>query len=260
MLKHLLISLFVLLGLQSVAQRVLVPNLTTFDDKRIHFGFTLGINTMDMGFSYAPIDSVDIYSNIEYAPYDGESFREYIADTVNYNVQAELADLLPGFTVGIITNFRVSEYLDMRFNPGLSFGSKRISYNIPIYDRNGSGKVDAHNVQSIYLDFPLMLKYKSKRIVNQRPYMISGMAYRLDISKRTEDDLLQLDRNTFFFEIGMGWDSYLSHFRFSTEVKYSLGLNNILKPLPDNSPQLPVYTDALSRITANMLTLSFHFE
>lgn len=258
MLKQVLVFILLLVGVHSIAQRVMVPNLTTFDDRKLHFGFTLGINTMDLGFDYATIDSTSISSNSIYNSYPTltDSLK-----SLNYNVDGDLKSLIPGFTVGIVTNLRLSEYFDLRFTPGLSFGNRKLFYNIPIYDATaGSGTVQSYEARSTYLDFPLLIKYKSKRIVNQRPYMIGGVAYRWDISKANDDDLVPMKKNNFFFEIGVGWDSYMQYFRFSTEIKYSLGLNNILGDLPSNFTQLPVYQSAFSRLTSNLLTLSFHFE
>lgn len=35
-----------------MGQRLFLKNLTTFDEKRIHFGFTLGVNTADLAFTH----------------------------------------------------------------------------------------------------------------------------------------------------------------------------------------------------------------
>jgi hypothetical protein len=235
-----------------------VPNLTTFDDRTIHFGFTLGLNTLDMGFShYYTLDK-----NPTFDPSEVENLNPaYLAeiDSVGRMVRADIATLTPGFSVAIVSNLRLTENLDLRFLPGLSFGSRQVVFNVPIHDLNKPSNTDKYTFRSTYLDFPLLIKYKSKRIINQRPYLIGGVATRVDISKSAKEDLIQTRRMSFYAEAGMGWDTYLQFFRLSTELKYSFGLNNSLAGLPGD-PQPKYFSQAFKKLTAHMLTLSFHFE
>ncbi|HKM93204.1 MAG TPA: outer membrane beta-barrel protein, partial [Prolixibacteraceae bacterium] len=136
---------------------------------------------------------------------------------------------------------------------------RRVTYNLPLHDLNEPSNVDNFTIRSTYLDFPLMLKYKSKRIINQRPYMLTGLAMRVDISKAEKAELLRLKKATFYAEAGMGWDIYLQFFRLSTELKYSFGINNSLTA-PPVEPQPKYYNQAFKRLSSHMLTLSFHFE
>ncbi len=235
-----------------------VPNLTTFDDRTVHFGFTLGLNTLDMGFSHYNT----LNMNPTFDPADVENLNpKYLSeiDSVGRMVRADIATLTPGFSVAIVSNLRLTENLDLRFLPGLSFGSRQLVYNVPIHDLNEPSNTDRYTFRSTYLDFPLLVKYKSKRIINQRPYMIGGLAMRVDISKSAKEDLIQTKRMSFYAEAGMGWDMYLQFFRLSTELKYSFGLNNSLAGLPGD-PQPQYFSQALKKLTAHMLTLSFHFE
>lgn len=94
---------------------------------------------------------------------------------------------------------------------------------------------------------------------NQRPYLIGGVACRIDISKTGVEDLVRLKKLSTYVEAGMGWDMYLQFFRLSTELKFSFGLNNILDDGPKDT-QKQVYTNAFSQLTSDMFILSFHFE
>ena len=245
------ILIFLLSGLTSSAQRLLLKNLTTFDDKRIHFGFTLGVNTTDFAFTH--------YNFIGDNP-------KFVPETVNgaqitgtNKIRADISTLTPGFTVGIVTNLRLAESFDLRFLPGMSFGERKLTYNIPIQDVNNPGQKTSYSIKSTFLDFPLLLKYKSRKMNNQRPYLIAGGAYRIDISKSGQEDLVRLKPLSSYIEAGVGWDSYLQFFRLSTELKFSFGLNNVLDTGPkDTQPQ--VYSSAISKLSSNIFTLSFHFE
>lgn len=253
MKRYFYILFFLTIGFNTLAQRQMVRNLTTFDDKRLHFGFTLALNALDF--------------NIDHYPTIGENpkFNEFLPETIggevingNRQIRADISSLTPGFTVGIVTNLRMTEYLDLRFLPGMSFGERKLVYNIPVEDNN-SGDTDFYSIKSTFLDFPLLIKYKSKRMNNQRPYLIGGVAYRIDISKTGQEDLVRLKPFSSSVEVGVGWDSYLQFFRLSTELKFSFGLSDVL----DNGPketQPQVYTNAFSKLTSNMFIFSFHFE
>jgi hypothetical protein len=249
------ILIFLLVGLTSTAQRLLLKNLTTFDDKRIHFGFTLGVNTTDFAFTHYNV----IGDNPKFDPLNLEVIGGDVI-TASKKIRADISTLTPGFTVGIVTNLRLTESFDLRFLPGMSFGERKLVYSIPIQDVAGQTiNPPYYSIKSTFLDFPLLLKYKSRKMNNQRPYLIAGGAYRIDISKSGQEDLVRLKPLSSYIEAGVGWDSYLQFFRLSTELKFSFGLNNVL----DNGPkdtQAQVYTNAFSKLSSNIFTLSFHFE
>ena len=239
-----------------MAQRTYVKNLTTFDDKRIHFGFTLGINTVDFNFSHYFIVS----DNPKFRPLPGSSDYPYYRDSTK--VRADISTLIPGFTVAIVTNLRLNDNFDLRFLPGMSFGERKLVYNIPLYDRNASitTPLSSYSIKSTFLDFPVLFKYKAKRMNNQRPYVIAGAAYRIDISKSGKEDLVSLKPASASIETGVGWDTYLQFFRLSTELKFSFGLDNVLGASPSALGNNQVYSSAFSRLSSNMFILSFHFE
>jgi len=241
------------------AQWFAIPNQTTFDDRTIHFGFTLGLNTLDMRFQhYNTVYDNPLYDEGLISSFQNGVDREI--DSVGGVIRADIASLTPGFTVGIVSNLRLTEKFDLRFIPGLSFGNRRIVYNIPIHDSERAGIQKDYSSRATFLDFPVMIKYKSKRIINHRPYTIGGVALRYDITKSATDELLQLRKAVFSLEAGMGWDLYLQFFRLSTELKYSFGIGNNLMATPPSIPQYPHYHLALKRLTSNVITLSFHFE
>jgi len=248
------ILIFILIGLSSMGQKLLLNNMTTFDDKRLHFGFSLGINMVDLNFEhYQTMDD-----NPNFKPSSKSDDFEYWGKAKS--VRADISSLTPGFTVGIVSNLRLSGSFDLRFLPGMSFSERKLVYNIPIKDLNNitTGSTDYYSIKSTFLDFPLLLKYKSKRMNNQRPYLIAGGAYRVDISKTGKDDLVRLNQFSSSLEAGIGWDTYLQFFRLSTELKFSFGMDNVLGSAPAENNK--VYSNAFSRLTTDMFILSFHFE
>lgn len=252
--------MFLFWAASSFAQKSVVNNLTTFDDKRLHFGFSLGLNAFDLGFEHYATIGDGPFSKIP--PADREN--DYVSDEITDNesvVRADIPKLVPGFSVAIITSLRLNQYFNLRFLPGMSFGERRLVYNVTIHDENSGNFIDGdeyYSIKTTFLDFPLLVKYKSNRINNQKPYLLAGGSYRIDISKTGVEDLVRLKRGSFYAEFGVGWDTYLQFFRFSTELKVSLGLNNILDT--PGQDQFQYYGYAFKRLTSNVFTLSFHFE
>lgn len=240
--------LFIVIGLSVLAQKQKVNYLTTFDDKLIHFGFTIGVNTLDFNIAnYATMGN-------------NPTFVPTGLDAVDFDTQirSDVAKVLPGFTVGIITSLRLSNDFNLRFLPGLSFGERQLTFNLPVEDLYIATS-EYYSVKSTFLDFPLLIKYKARRINNNRPYVVFGGAYRHDISRTAQDDLIKLKNGGFYAEVGGGWDQYFGFFRFSVEAKFSLGLNNQLGNLP-KYPQPQHYSQSIKNLRSKIFTLSFHFE
>ena len=246
-----ILLLFTILGV--FAQKQKVKFITTFDDKFIHFGFTLGANTLDFRvINYNPISE-----NPDFKPYS----KGEVAIGDDDVIRSEVSTLIPGFTVGIITSMRLTNDLNLRFLPGMSFGERQLGFNYPVWDNNNNAYKSStyYSVKSTFLDFPLLIKYKARRINNDRPYIIFGTAYRLDISRTANEDLVKLKKGGFYAEVGGGWDHYYPFFRFSVEAKLSLGLNNQLGDIPSGTQHL-VYAQSIKYLRSTIFTLSFHFE
>lgn len=251
-MKKIYFSILLVFLVSSVfAQKQKVKYLTTFDDKLIHFGFTLGVNALDFRvLNYNPIGE-----NPDYIPADMST--DY-PDSDDY-VRSDLTNIIPGFTVGIVTSLRLTKDLNLRFLPGMSFGERQLVFNLPVIDINQYEALPYYSIKSTFLDFPLLIKYKAWRINNGRPYVVFGTAFRQDISRTAQEDLIKLKNGTFYAEIGAGWDNYFPFFRFSVEAKFSFGINNVLGDLPA-ATQRQYYAQSIKYLRSNIFTLSFHFE
>ena len=226
--KLTLISFLLLcLGTSSRAQ----GNLPYIDDKLIHFGFSLGFNSLDFGVTPTP-DSIG-----------GKLYN------------ADVSSVQPGFSVGIITNLRLNRYLNLRFTPTLHFGARTLTYTTD----NGTTKT-AISISSIPISLPLDLKYSAERVNNFRPYLIWGGGAAIDLSTDQSRPILLKPMN-FYTEFGVGCDIYFSFFKLAPELKFALGLNDVMNhEFVPSDPKNLVYTQAISRLTSRMLTLTFNFE
>jgi len=167
---------------------------------------------------------------------------------------------MSGFSLGIVTNLRLGKYFDLRFIPGLSFGDRYIDYTVRYPD--GSEIITPKNVESVYLDLPILFKYKSSRMLNNiRAYVIAGGQYTFDMisaKKRKApangDIVVKLNPHDVQAQVGVGFDFYCTYFKFSTELKMSFGFINMLVP-EDN-----MYATSVTGLHAKNLQISFIFE
>lgn len=245
--------LFIVIVFSSFAQKQKVNYLTTFDDKFIHFGFTLGLNVLDFNVTnYNPFGE---NPNNKLYPSEGVTPDVYI--------RSDVANLVPGFTVAMVSSMRLTNDLNLRFQPGMSFGERQLTYNIPVIDINNpidpNNDINFYSIKSTFLDFPLVIKYKARRINNGRPYVIFGTSFKQDISRTAQEDLVKLKKSGFYAVIGTGWDTYFPFFRLSVEAKVSLGLNDQLEDAPAIL-QRQYYAQSIKKLRSNVFTLSFHFE
>jgi len=251
--KIVLLIAAVIIASASFAQIPKVKNDPNHDEKPLHFGFSLGINTMDFRIKQSQVG-------------------------VDSAIVADVAHLQPGFHVHAISNLRLADDFDLRFTPGISFGGERqIDYK---EIRNTNFLIDSSDlpviVESNFLEFPVILKYKSKRLNNFRPYLMTGLNTRIDLAatKKTwgrskkENNLVLVDELDFYYEIGLGFDCYLPNFKFAVEFKYSIGMTDVLRTSITRSdgtievppPEDAIYTDVIDKMYSRMFMISFHFE
>jgi hypothetical protein len=218
-----------------------VWNLPTYDKKPLHFGFVLGMNTLYFSMLHADNFLLNTTMNEE---------RESV-----YGVETSQS---MGFQMGGLSNFRLNETFDVRALFILSFSQRNLDYLIR--HEKLSGEVDWYTqsiqIESIYTQFPVLLKMKAKRIGNYRPYLIGGINPYLDLAgkgkKKTPN--IEIGKLDLFYEAGFGVDFYLYYFKFSTEFKYSFGTNNLLRT--DETQ----YTQSIGKLYSHMFSVSLNFE
>jgi len=254
------------------AQLTRDQNLSRFDDRPLHFGFYLGINTMDYRFAHY----TDVMQNPVFAQPNGldilDADKKFYQGVHSYRVESY--PLSPGFSVGGVVNLRINKVVDLRSNPGMSLGSRQLKFteNIDQYikDPGLGGKLymgstyDRYlTTPSAYIDIPVGFRYKGFRDGNLRPYIYGGLAYRRDLeNKRISESVVHLKRNGYYAEVAFGLDTYFPYFRFTSEFKYSYGINNLIKQDsdPTSGNPLPYYGYILKNLNSNLFTLLFYFE
>lgn len=223
-----------LLSFTSVfSQKEKVKNQPYADLKRFHLGFHVGMHAQDL-----------ILTNTGATTPDGQVLF------------AEIPSYSPGFSVGVIGNMYINQYLNLRFTPTINFGDKKVRFKAV-----DSDDYFDTSLRSNYLSFPLSLKFTALRMNNVRPYVLGGVYGAADLGRKRGEALL-LKSFDYGFEVGFGCDIYLPFFKLCPELKFSFGLADLLEKnrsdLADDA--MIIYTDALSKARSRMITLTFNFE
>ena len=218
-----------------MAQTPKVNNLQKFDQKRIHFGFALGINSG----SFA----------LQRKAYNLTTDSLQSLDVVNQS----------GFNLGIVSDLHITKSFNLRFVPTLVFGQRNMEFNFINF--KGERYTELRQIESTYLDFPLLFKYRSARLNNFAAYFIAGGKFSLDLAsnekvdnKDIEESIIKLKRNTYSAEVGIGTDFFLPYFKLGLEIKMSYSLDDAL--IRDNTE----LSNPIEEIRPKMLFFTILFE
>ncbi len=182
-------------------------NIPQFDRRKFHFGFSLGGNTADFRYRFQP------------GVYNGDSI-------INVGIQK-----VPGFNFGIVSSWDISEIFHIRFLPSLSFQEREFRYGV-LEDNDLIFKTT--RLESTFLDFPLMLKLRTKRINNFAAYGLTGIQYSLDLASQSGvktspgEEVMKMKRSDFATQFGGGFDFFMAYYKFSIEIKISNGFSDAL--------------------------------
>ncbi len=205
-------------------------NFLDFQQKPYYFGITLAYNTSDYKIARS---------------------RQFIQ---NDDIQVVQSVTGPGFNLGIVTNLKLGRYFDLRFLPTLSFAERRIEYAA-----TSSQAPYARRIESVFVEMPFHMRYKSEPYRDMRMFVIGGVKYSFDVASdsraRQAENLVKVAPTDFAVEIGGGVQFFFPFFIFSPEIKFSHGLGNILI----FDPSLPE-ASVLEKVLSRTFTLSLHFE
>ncbi|HHH52776.1 MAG TPA: PorT family protein [Bacteroidetes bacterium] len=160
-----------------------------------------------------------------------------------------------GFHVQMIVNLKLGDDFDLRVLPGFSFADKKIDYYGDV-----SGKLtNDKRFESVFIDVPFLVRYKSMPYNDMRLYVMAGVKYTYDVNSnsnaRNNQDLIKISPHDFQFEVGGGFQFFFPYFIFSPEIKLSSGIGNVL--LYDEELK---ESKVLDKVLTNLLSISFHFE
>ena len=162
----------------------------------------------------------------------------------------------PGFNLCGLADIRLSGSFNVRFAPGLMFGSR----NLVMRELNG-GETMTQNLKSVYLSLPVELKFSATRYRNVRPYLLTGVMPALDVN-RSRGEMIALKKFDVMASVGLGCDVYLPYFKINPELKFCFGLTDALRhDRPDlGDDDLMKITQSVRRAVTSMIVLTLYFE
>ncbi len=235
MIKKLFIFILLCFVLSSQAQfrkgifsKDPILNLENWDKQRVYFGFYLGFNNYDFKIDYKN---------------DGPEIQ---------------IKTVTGFNVGVVGDLRLNQYFSLRFEPGLYYAQRDLTFPYFIEKRDYF-----REVKSTYINLPLLVKYSAVRTGNIRPYLLGGGSAALNLSSNSkvkDDNQQQIFRMkpwTLNYEVGFGIDFYLEYFKFSPSIRGVFGINDEL--VRDNDPNSP-WTSNISSLRTQGVFVNFTFH
>jgi hypothetical protein len=206
-------------------------NNPNYDDRKLSYGFLIGLHTTAFQIKYA------------------DRFVTPDMDTV-YAIEPGWS---PGFSLGFIVNYRITDLLDFRVTPKVAFYEHTLRYRYTDDTPN-----ETKLVETTFVELPLLLKYKSERRGNVRMYMIGGFKPGLEASgKKNMENAssnLGITGMNLSMDAGFGFDLYYPLFKFSPEIRFSRGIVNVLENTTNR------YGQPLSRVNTNTITLYLLFQ
>jgi hypothetical protein len=194
------------------SQKEIGKNYRKFDERLLHFGFTLGGNTS----TFVTFPVLDAYEK--------------------YGLKSLVADAQPGGHIGIVTTMKIGHpVVRLRFIPTLSFQEKVLLYRYENPDTSSLFDiVKEQRVNSTNLDFPLMLQFRTVRVNNFAAYVLAGAQYSIDLqsqenaSQNFSNPFLKIKKFDMQAQVGGGLEFFAPYFKFGIELKFSQSWLNSL--------------------------------
>lgn len=160
----------------------------------------------------------------------------------------------PGFNLGIVANVKLGKHFDFRFLlPTLSFADRKLQYQMT------NNSVVDKRIESVFLEFPIHFRYKSKPYKDFRIFVVAGAKYSIDLASnsraRQTEDLIRINQHDVAVEFGLGFQVFFPYFILSPEIKFSYGVYNI----HSRKNQL-VYSSVIDQLFSRGFAISLHFE
>lgn len=244
------------------AQRRVIHYLPKYEQEPYHFGFLLAYNQM-----MYTVKTVEDYQNVPQPANSWPNGNYNIPSTQNlyvYNIETLQT---PGFTVGIIGSKRLGRYFDLRLIPSLSFSERRMRYDVAVKNLDGeiTMKSFTKSIGTTFVEFPLNIKYRSKRYNNIGAYLMGGVNPKIDLASQKDNKETDGQGNEFINnlvtkrfdvagEIGAGFDIYNQWFKMGIEVKMSYGLLDIVKN------EAFIYTAPIDKLRNKLFQVSLIVE
>ncbi len=231
-----------LCSIQLIGQKYSIEiNQEDHDNKPLHFGISLGINSSHYNISHHPF----------YLDQDSIGVVESVPST--------------GIALAWLVNLRLGDHFDLRTYPlNLIFTEKIFEYQLSHPNKNPLfGPIEddkmIKKVQGITLALPIQIKFSSDRINNFKVYMMAGGKVEYDFAanagEKNAERMMKLKKLDYGMEAGLGFHFYFPVFVLTPELKVGWGFNNV-----HSRDQALKFSNVLDQIKARTVSLSFIIE
>jgi len=200
-----------------------------YEDKAIHYGFLFALPYTRFRFTHS-----------EHYVTNGDSINLITAPSV------------AGFRMGLVGNLYLNERWDIRTTPSVSLYDRVLEYQF------ANGKSRRELREATWIELPILLKYKSKRRMNSRMYMLGGITLgtETNVRRRSQPGSERLNAKSYdvTLDYGFGFEQFLAYTKFSPELRFSHGLVNMYEA--GDAPT----SISLRRLTTHTITLYLMFE
>lgn len=231
-----------------------MDKLEDFDQQKFSWGFFLNGNRLDYRIVLHPRYGMNENQNLV-------TSKESIS-----------------FGAGLITKFRLNDYLDVRVEPGLQFAQRQLIFNTQSNDiyQNGNPQNPAftpitltekdrvREIKSTLVDVPVLLELHGERWYNSRPYIAAGVNYIVNLQSNSDsqdDNQQQVFRSTthnFAWSAEMGVQFYFNKFKLTPAIRGTFFMNNEM--VADNATTPPYWSAAVSTLQTRAVMFVLKFE
>lgn len=200
-----------------------------YEDKTVHYGFLFALPQTRFRFTHS------------------DHFVTS-ADSINLITAPSVA----GFRMGLVANFYLNDRWDIRTTPSVSLYDRVLEYQF------ASGKTRRELREATWIELPILLKYKSKRRMNSRMYILGGftLGTETNVRRRSQPGSDRLNSKSYdvTLDYGFGFEQFLAYTKFSPEIRFSHGLVNMYEA--GDAPT----SISLRHLTTHTITLYLMFE
>ena len=222
-----------LVSAQLFSKERLVNN-ENFDKPQLSYGYYLGFNVYDYNIDYTT--NVNDVQVLKYA----------------------------GLNVGLVGNFRINDYIDIRLEPGLVISRRELNYSYTYFNGISHEEKDLiREIQSTFVHIPLLIKFSTKRINNIKPFIVAGFSTALNLSsqqnnpKDNSNNTFRVTKNNLYYELGIGIDLYLTWFKFTPSLRGVFSIQDeLVNDVDPNSP----WTKNMTQMQTRGLFINFTFQ
>jgi hypothetical protein len=202
-------------------------HLSDYDDRPLHYGFFLAGHFTQLKRNYS------------------QSFVDGRDTAFAVNPRGA-----PGYGIGFIVSYAFDPQFDIALLPSFAYYERSVDY------RFSSGRSSTQTIESGFVEFPVLLRYKSIRRGNVRAYMLGGLKPAFEIGSNKKDKgTLELRTNNVDLSVdyGFGFDLFYEYFKLSPEIRFSHGITNML--VTDDN----IYSNSLRRLSSHTVSFYLYF-